>query len=198
MLNLYAILQVEENATEREIKAAFRQLAKKYHPDVSDEENASQKFKDIYAAYDILMDPGRKEQYDLMRSYRNSGYGEAARQAAAQEKAREANMRDWEFKARYRADKYADMRWGDFKKQQLRGMDLVNHQLALTIAIGFFSLLATGVLYFAQTIVKAYLNNKTEWTSLFGAVVLVIFGALLFRQVIIMGRAFGDAFARKS
>ncbi|MDV3205182.1 molecular chaperone DnaJ [Candidatus Phytoplasma melaleucae] len=60
----YNILGLSRNANEDDIKKAYRRLAKKYHPDVSKEPNADEKFKEIQEAYRVLSDPGKKAQYD--------------------------------------------------------------------------------------------------------------------------------------
>ncbi len=60
----YEVLGVDKNASEAEIKSAFRKLAKKYHPDVSKEENAAEKFKEAQEAYAVLSDEQRRKQYD--------------------------------------------------------------------------------------------------------------------------------------
>ena len=60
----YEVLGVSKNATDAEIKSAFRKLAKKYHPDVSKEENAAEKFKEAQEAYAVLSDPEKRRQYD--------------------------------------------------------------------------------------------------------------------------------------
>ncbi len=60
----YEVLGVDKNATEADIKSAFRKLAKKYHPDVSKEENAAEKFKEAQEAYAVLSDPDKRRQYD--------------------------------------------------------------------------------------------------------------------------------------
>ena len=53
----YEVLGVDKNASDADIKSAFKKLAKKYHPDVSKEENAAEKFKEIGEAYAVLSDP---------------------------------------------------------------------------------------------------------------------------------------------
>lgn len=62
----YEILGVSKDASENEIKSAFRKLAKKYHPDVSKEENAAEKFKEAQEAYAVLSDKEKREQYDRL------------------------------------------------------------------------------------------------------------------------------------
>lgn len=60
----YEVLGVSKNATDEEIKRAFRVLAKKYHPDVNKEPGAADKFKEIGEAYSVLSDKQKRSQYD--------------------------------------------------------------------------------------------------------------------------------------
>lgn len=60
----YEVLGVPKTASADEIKSAFRKLAKKYHPDVSKEENAAEKFKEAQEAYAVLSDENKRKQYD--------------------------------------------------------------------------------------------------------------------------------------
>lgn len=60
----YEVLGVSKTASQDEIKSAFRRLAKKYHPDVSKEENAAEKFKEVQEAYAVLSDENKRKQYD--------------------------------------------------------------------------------------------------------------------------------------
>lgn len=70
--SLYETLEVNENATADEIKKAYRKLARKYHPDVNKDPKAEEKFKEINAAYEVLSDQQKKQQYD---QYGDSMFG---------------------------------------------------------------------------------------------------------------------------
>jgi len=65
----YQILGIDENAGEKEIKSAFRKLAKTYHPDRNPgDREAEERFKEINEAYDVLSDSKKRKQYDQMRT----------------------------------------------------------------------------------------------------------------------------------
>lgn len=64
----YETLGVSKDASDEEIKRAFRKLAKQYHPDVNKEAGAEAKFKEIGEAYAILSDPNKRKQYDQFGS----------------------------------------------------------------------------------------------------------------------------------
>jgi curved DNA-binding protein len=65
----YAILGLEKTASADEIKAAYRKLARKYHPDVSKEKDAEAKFKEVAEAYQTLKDAEKRAAYDQLGSY---------------------------------------------------------------------------------------------------------------------------------
>src|SRR5438046_592468 len=61
----YAVLGVAKKAPEKEIKAAFRKLARKYHPDMNaGDKQAESKFKEVSEAYEVLGDPEKRKKYD--------------------------------------------------------------------------------------------------------------------------------------
>lgn len=67
MKDYYKILGISRNATQEEIRDAYRRLAKKYHPDVNKgNKEAEEKFKDINEAYQVLGDPEKRKKYDAM------------------------------------------------------------------------------------------------------------------------------------
>ena len=69
----YEILGIPRNASVDDIKTAFRKLARQYHPDVSKEPDAEEKFKEINEAYGVLSDPQKRARYD---QYGRAGLGE--------------------------------------------------------------------------------------------------------------------------
>ena len=62
--DLYEILGVPRDASQEDIKKAYRRLAREYHPDVSQSHDAEDRFKEIAGAYEILSDPAKRQQYD--------------------------------------------------------------------------------------------------------------------------------------
>ncbi len=71
----YKILGVSRDATADEIKKSYRKLARKYHPDVSSEPNAEEKFKQVKEAYEVLKDVEKRKAYDAIGSGWKQGQG---------------------------------------------------------------------------------------------------------------------------
>src|SRR5258705_9124108 len=66
--DFYAVLGVGSNASQDEIKKAYRKLAKKFHPDANaSDAKAAERFKEISEANNVLGDPAKRKQYDEMR-----------------------------------------------------------------------------------------------------------------------------------
>ena len=65
----YNILGVEKNATEKEIKNAYRRLARKLHPDVNPDKKSQEKFKEINEAYEVLSDSAKRQKYDTLGAH---------------------------------------------------------------------------------------------------------------------------------
>ena len=64
----YDILGLKKEASQDEIKRSYRKLARKYHPDVSKEDESETKFKEVGEAYEVLKDPEKREAYDQLGS----------------------------------------------------------------------------------------------------------------------------------
>ncbi|MBS7564462.1 J domain-containing protein [Mucilaginibacter sp. Bleaf8] len=81
-VDYYKILEVDKNATEKDIKNAYRKLARKYHPDLNpNDPEANRKFQEINEANEVLTDPEKRKKYDQ--------YGENWQHADAYEQARQ-------------------------------------------------------------------------------------------------------------
>lgn len=65
----YKILGVDAEADNKAIKSAYRKLARKYHPDVSDHHDAENQFKEVTEAYEVLKDKAKRAEYDELRQY---------------------------------------------------------------------------------------------------------------------------------
>jgi len=84
--SLYDTLGVSSDASEDEIKKAYRRLARKYHPDINKEKGAEDKFKEINAAYEILSDTQKRAQYDKFGDsmFGGQNFGDFARSYSGQ------------------------------------------------------------------------------------------------------------------
>ena len=71
----YEVLGVSKNATDKEIKKAYRQLARKYHPDNNKDADAEAKFKEVSEAYEVISDANKRKAYDQYGHAGVSGFG---------------------------------------------------------------------------------------------------------------------------
>ena len=191
MIDYYNILQLETNANEQEIKDAFRRLAKKFHPDKNESPDAPEEFKKVYMAYEVLSDPYKKKLYDELSASRS--YEEHTPSSFNYN----AGFDEWEYRAAQRANHYADMRFSQFEKQELKGLDYYYHQVALTIGIIGLFFIGGMALYFSKNIVSAYLSSRAEAMSLIGAFFLAIFGLFVLYYVNQMSKVFRQSVLQK-
>src|ERR1051326_5488304 len=89
-IDYYKLLGVEKNATQEDIKKAYRKLARKYHPDVNpNDKEAHKKFQQINEANEVLSDPEKRKKYDQ--------YGKDWQHAEQFEQARQSQQRSRPF-----------------------------------------------------------------------------------------------------
>lgn len=193
LVNYYQILNIASNSNEAEIKGAFRKLAKKYHPDINKTAEAPEKFKKVYMAYEVLSDPFKKRLYDELLASANN-------ENEQQDKTTfnyDAGFEEWEYRAEARANHYADMRYEQFKKQELNGFEFIYHQLALFFGVIVLFLIGGGALYFSKNVIVAVINGKASPYSIIGAIILIVFAFTILWYVMQMTKAFGGTFWRK-
>lgn len=109
--NYYEILGVSRNSSGKDIKKAYYQLAKKYHPDTNkNDPNASKKFQEVSEAYEVLSDENKRKEYDT--------WGETSEQmdmGAGPSPGRNTHTRDynWQFKSQIRPEEMFRKIFGD-------------------------------------------------------------------------------------
>ena len=95
----YKILSVAPGADSETIKTAYRKLARKYHPDVSGQHEAEEKFKQIAEAYEVLKDPKKRTQYDQLRDSRVQRYGQRQAEGATAQQSSQSSLGQGRFSA---------------------------------------------------------------------------------------------------
>lgn len=111
-IDYYKILGVSKNATDKEIKAAYRKLARKYHPDLNpDDKEAEIKFKEINEANEVLSDPENRAKYDK--------YGKDWKHGEEFEKARREQQR--KHSQQYSRESFGDHDYSDFFESMFGG-----------------------------------------------------------------------------
>jgi len=110
MKDYYKILDLKRDASPELIKQRFRELAFEYHPDVSRNSNTDEVFIEIYEAYDILSQPERKHNYDMLYDFY---LNKAAHHVPDEEKAK-SDIQNFSASAREKASQKAKIRYRDF------------------------------------------------------------------------------------
>jgi curved DNA-binding protein len=112
-IDYYKVLGVPEKATEKEIKSAYRKLARKYHPDLNPgDAGAEQKFKQVNEAHEVLSDPEKRKKYDQ--------YGKDWQHAEEFEKARKAGRQSADY-GQYTYSSGAGSDFSDFFESMFGG-----------------------------------------------------------------------------
>ena len=139
----YSILGVPKNAAEKDIKSAYRKLARKWHPDANPKnpKEAEEKFKEISEAYEVLGDPEKRKKYDVL----GPNWQQAAQQAEQQRRYRtNVGGREFEFDfggpgAPSGFSDFFDVFFSDIGRRQTahgRGLERRGQDLETTIELG--------------------------------------------------------------
>ncbi len=132
-MNFYDILEVSPLAEPDDIKNAFRRLAKKYHPDVNEDAEASDRFQLIYLAYDILQDTEKRRIYDQLQMMKHAP--RTGREIDA--------MRRWQYYSRKQAQNFSEMPYNEFSETFLSKLGF--HTTQLLAFVMFFCMLCAGL-----------------------------------------------------
>ena len=109
-MNYYDILDISINASNEDIKKAFRKLSLKYHPDHNKENDAEEKFIKLFEAYEILKEPYKRNAYNELLN--NSVYNDVK----TNYENKENNFNEWRATARKEGEYYSKRSYKDFEK----------------------------------------------------------------------------------
>lgn len=159
MIDFYELLGIKKDATEQEIKQAYRQMAKKYHPDINKEENASQTIISLNEAKETLLNSEKRKEYDsLLEQIKHS-------KQASKDKNETYSKKTEEYKETY-SESYIT-RWQYLKEYLKNGLDSkwikVIKCLFVAINYSFFAILKFLTLCFAYLLVflESFINYLT-------------------------------------
>jgi len=176
----YELLGVTPKSNEREIKKAFRGLAKKYHPDINPAEDAANMFRMVHEAYEILSDPYRRQIYDylLARQEIVRKYKKEQREQNSY-KENEQEFERYKRQARQKARAHAKMKYAEFEKslysqfifhfQQSIGVVINTILYAVGLVSAYFGLDFIIEYPFNGALVAGYLCIGLSLASLYGA-----------------------------
>lgn len=149
-IDYYKVLNISENATLEEIKKAFRELAKEYHPDKNKSSDASVKFREVFEAYEILKDKITKDIFDeRRRKFYNKQSAEFNNEKYTKSETYEYVKKE----ANKRAEYFSKMTFDDFLQSSIFILKKATSKFALIlmflfglfmIFFGFFALVNTN------------------------------------------------------
>lgn len=133
----YTVLGVSPDASDAEIKTAFRRLAKQYHPDLTKDQSTGRLFRTVYVAYEILSDSAKRSRYDTLRQP----------SPPVPTSPTEEYLR-WQHEAEARGDQFSKMTFNDFvtKAMQAVGRATVSAVTWMVGLITYFAVLIGVVL----------------------------------------------------
>ena len=133
-IDYYKVLNISENATLKEIKKAFRVLAKEFHPDKNKSSDASLKFREVFEAYEILKDKSTKDIFDEnRRKFYNKKSAEFNNEKYTKSETYEYVKRE----ANKRAEYFSKMTFDDFLQSSIFMLKKATSKFALLLMFLF-------------------------------------------------------------
>ncbi len=173
MINYYEILNVNRNATDEEIKQAYRSMVKKYHPDINKSEEASKLIISLNEAKENLLDPDKRKQYDaLLDDVLHS-------KEYSKDKNETHSTKNKEYKEAH-STTYVT-RWQFFKEYLKYGTDKTFYKILKTVLVGldvlFFTLVKwlTVAIFYVVQISSNLLDYVVVFLTLLGVLSLFAF-----------------------
>jgi curved DNA-binding protein CbpA len=157
MTTYYNLLGIDKNATQSEVKKAYRLLAKKYHPDLNPADDAQEKFIEVEVAYSCLSKNDSRLAYDRLLKY---GETKFSKSTAGRKYTNDVNRRTT--RGKRNADVHSRMTYNQYQRDELlrTSSTAVIIQSLITILIG------TVLAFLLYAIaVKIYGTNTKEWTE---------------------------------
>ena len=145
MKNYYKILGVSQSASIGEIKKAYRALAFQFHPDKNKQTNAASRFIEITEAYEVLRDPEKRKQYDVIYEK----YFRSEKVIVPETGEFENEKHQWQQYGKTKAKEYAAVDFGEFLKRAFLEIKIGTGYLPSFITILFFAIGIIGFLFIA-------------------------------------------------
>lgn len=169
MNGYYDILELSTNATEQEIRKAYRRLAKRYHPDVNKTKNAHEKFIEISEAYEFLINHGQHYKTSFTIATTEEQNTNDYRSREEFERFRQTS--------REKAENQAKMRYETFKKQHEAFQKSGQNDLSLLFTI--IIRIAIIPLFLFLLFLPLYVALNNEWTMIFLFIITWPFAGIL-------------------
>ncbi len=156
MKNYYAILKLQKNASQEEIKKAYWKLAKEWHPDKNPSPNAHEKFIEINEAYLILSDPSKRSAFDQI-------FAAPSEDSTSKTEFESDDFEEFVKTAREKAKKYAGFSFEKFSKSISKSLGKAGKVVGKSaISSIFYYFLAGAILFFGKLIfseIRSTVNN---------------------------------------
>ncbi len=158
--NLYEILEIRDRASSAEVKRAYRQLVKQYHPDINPEPMALAKMVEITNAYEVLSDPERKNEYDIAY-FEPENYTYQQRTPSPEEEARKAYKERKAYEERERSNQLYSLKVKFYHAQRLSCLGFL--LVGILFSIDFFYTPHLDIIETEKVILE--LNNSDNYFS---------------------------------